>query len=131
MRAKTPADSTEEYYRRTVFIPFLDLLLAELDSIFSKHIQMVADGLMLTTEIVASKETSVTPEGVKLLAELYSQDLPGQDAVECKYHRWWKTTEGPLATTAQETLQHCSKQFYHNLHTFLQIMCTVPVTRRL
>jgi len=40
-RANTPVDNDEEYYRRACYIPFLDSLIAELESRFTGHCEAV------------------------------------------------------------------------------------------
>ena len=35
-RSNTPADTPEEYFRRTVFVPYLDLLIAAFENRFSE-----------------------------------------------------------------------------------------------
>ena len=39
--ANTPVDNDEEYYRRACYIPFLDSLIAELESRFTGHCEAV------------------------------------------------------------------------------------------
>ena len=52
--------NAEEYYRRTITIPFLDNLLAHLKERFGPFQQLVATGHCLTPKVLAEAESCQT-----------------------------------------------------------------------
>ena len=85
--------SAEEYYRRTVVIPFLDGLLEQLRERFGST-QMMASKLM---NLVPSVICSVANVNYDDLAGFYEEDLPNSALVATEVLRWKVKWEGQSA----------------------------------
>ena len=70
-RSNAPAETTEEYYKRNCAIPFLDHIIANLDSRFSPLALKATSLLCFLPSIVCTKEIDL-----KEVLELYETDLP-------------------------------------------------------
>ena len=73
-----PADTPEQYFRRSVGIPFLDFLLSQLETRFSQA-EVAADGLKLvpaTLLLSAQQGFNAVPADICSLAKLWEDDLP-------------------------------------------------------
>ena len=136
LRDNQPAATPEEYFKRSIAIPFLDHLTTELDSRF-KNADLAVDGLCLVPSTFINNQDGFmqVPEGVKTLAMLWESDLPDNTTLEAEYQRWvckWRrAAENATATipsTASEALKHCDRDFYPNLHIMFKNLCTLPVT---
>ena len=124
-RSNTPYTGPEDYYRRTVFLPFLDHIIQEMSTRFGP------------TQEKASKLFSLVPsEAIKFdadisnLVELYEDDLPSPHLTNFEYARWqrkWKGTQ-QVPENLGEALQQCDADTFPNLHVLLRIACTIPVT---
>ncbi|CAC5390836.1 unnamed protein product [Mytilus coruscus] len=135
LRNNTPATSVTEYYKRSVLIPFLDHLLNELNSRFSKHSQLVSQSLLLTPQVLVLSKTPDLPPGLQELSQMYKDDMPCIGSLTSEYHRWYKKwtsedspTDHKLPSTGIETLHACNGGFYPNIFALLKISCTPPVT---
>jgi len=53
--ANTPADKDEEYYRRACYIPFLDSLIAELESRFTGHCEAVCRLVCVIPSLISTR----------------------------------------------------------------------------
>ena len=65
------------------------------------------------------------------LVRMYQDDLPSPSIWEAELHRWkisWQHHTGDLPDTAAEALKLCNDCHYPNVHTLLQIVCTLPIT---
>ena len=130
-----PATTTEEFFRRTVAIPFLDHLSRELQDRF-QNADVAKDGLQLVpvNVVQAPRGFRKVPEGVRCLCDLWESDLPDINSVEAEFNRWcakWqrKNEEGEeIPATATKALSQCPKEFYPNLHALLRLICTLPIT---
>ncbi|KAL8564206.1 hypothetical protein ACOMHN_017475 [Nucella lapillus] len=134
-RENHPADNVEEFYRRSIAIPFLDHLSRELQERF-KNADLARDGLNLVPINVVQTPRGFTsvPEGVKCLANLWEEDHPHINGIEPEFNRscakWHREqdSEGSIPSSAAEALHHCDSRFYPNLHKLLQLVCTLPIT---
>jgi len=65
------------------------------------------------------------------LATLYQRDLPLSDNMDMELVCWetkWKNHMDDLPSKPKQTLECCQYNFFPNIHTLLQIICTLPVT---
>ena len=120
--------SAEEYFRRTVVIPFLDNLLEQLRERFGST-QMMASKLMC---LVPSVICSVDNVNYKSLVEFYEEDLPNSALVATEILRWKAKWERQCAedrpSTLKAAIDKCDRDFYPNVHMLLRLGCTLPVT---
>ena len=69
---------------------------------------------------------------IEAALEFYENDLPSPHVVDVELLRWkrkWCSTEdADLPTSAVQTLAACDREFFHNIHTLIRILCTLPIT---
>ena len=82
-RSNTPGDTPEEYYRRTISIPFLDKLLSHLESRFSDIQQKAIDGMKIVPSVLMDK--SVPQCTSQDLLDNYGEDLPSPGCFESEF----------------------------------------------
>lgn len=84
-RSNVPADNAEEYYRRTVFLPFLSNMQSQIKTRFAKH------NNILTKFLCLIKEDGVASDFI-VLAKFYSQvdtNFCVQDEeLVCEFELW-------------------------------------------
>ena len=73
-RSNTPASDPCEYYRRTITIPLLDHLLAELERRFSPHQKLAMEGLYLIPSVLVTKDLPAVSSVIIELGKLYVVD---------------------------------------------------------
>ena len=128
-RDNTPGDIPEEYFRRTLTIPFIDQLLQHMEKRFSPLQSKAIQGLRLVpTVLMSMTDTRELDE----IVSIYEEDLPSPATWEAELHRWrvsWQDidSESMLGTPA-EALVSCNKDLYPNIYTLLKIICTLPLT---
>jgi len=120
--------SAEEYYRRTIVLPLLDNLITQMKERFGRTQVLVAKLINLVPSVI----TTVDDFSYEEATSFYSDDLPNPALVSTEVWRWrekWsKEDAAGRPATLQAALKACDKDFFPNVHTFLRIACTVPVT---
>ena len=91
--SNVPATTPEEYWRRSVFVPFLDTLIAELNGRFSAMSKKAVQALLLTPENL----DRLTDGAISDLHEAFLSDLPDDSSFVAELERWRKKWEGVLA----------------------------------
>lgn len=124
---KYPADNSEEYYRRSVFFPYLDICMDQLRERFNAQ----ADIAYSLSRLLPAFVTDLTDTS-KLRASIhfYESLLPG--GVECfevEFMRWktyWKRQPEEIRL---DTLCEAEKLgTYPMIEALLRIFATLPVT---
>ena len=123
----TPASNPSEYYRRTITVPILDHLPAELDRRFTSH-QKTAYKVTIWCHQFWEKR-------IFKLCPLYAVDLPDLSSLNAELENWhtkWESEEkeygfNALPSTLSSTLPRISC-FYPNIKALLTVLCTLPVT---
>ncbi|XP_022182999.1 52 kDa repressor of the inhibitor of the protein kinase-like [Myzus persicae] len=115
-RSNVPSNNIEEYYKKSIFIPYLDDLMMALNERFIPH-----------------NETITSLQYVLPTVEFYENDLPGlNDVIEAEYEIWqakWKNIEDNLRpTTAIEALSVCDNLMYPNMYELIKILAIIPVS---
>ena len=126
-RSNVEADTPQVYWRRTVFLPFLDHLLSELSSRFTEHNKRAIEGLQLLPITI----NSVNEERVKQLYEHFKQDLPAPESFNQEFKLWtqrWKSCSSILPQNISETLEQVDSKVYPNICTILHLLMIIPVT---
>ncbi|CAH3142371.1 unnamed protein product [Pocillopora meandrina] len=123
--ANAPHDTSEEYYRRNLFIPFLDHITQEMSSRFGSTQKTAVQllGLMLSA-IVADTNVDIAE-----VLEMYMSDLRSPQTLDIEYDRWmrkWQSETDKL-DALQTALQACDPDIFPNIHLLLRIACTIPV----
>ena len=129
-RSNLPADTVEEYWRRTVFIPYLDHLLTELSSRFSQLAKSALQGMLLLPKQVGK----ITPNNVDELLSAYEHDLPSAASFKQEVKLWcnmWqheKESSLILPQNLPETCRETSPNRFPNIARVLPLLMVAPVT---
>lgn len=120
-------DTAEEYYRRTIFLPCLDLLIEQLNSRFEEN-----KNILSAIEIVIPANCKA--EKLDLLENLsiYYENECSIMAVKAEFLLWcekWKNTEKvSRPKNVLEALDSCDAKFFPNIHNLIKILCTLPIS---
>lgn len=125
MRNNVPADSVEEYYRRSVYIPFLDAFVSSLNSKFIKHKNILQPFQHLLSSETGSIENAVS--SLENLAEFY--DLRS-NSIQGEIKLWHQSLAmaSVKPKSAVEAIPLCNHNLFPVISELLQIMATLPVT---
>ena len=108
--------SPEEYYCRSLAIPFLDHLKSEIESRFASHIVLAMKCLCIIPSCF-SHQTANDDE----IVEFFSSDLEYISAAKAELHLWqahFKEQE-QLPDTPQSALKHATPMLYPNIRKML------------
>ena len=131
-RANPPADTPEEYYKRAVFFPFVDTVLAQIEERFLRHKSNWEKLLLILPSKIVS--TSVKFETIVESLKFYEKFLAGDlDEVKSEFLRWkqiWMDeSDETRPKTVIEALHACvSFGTYPNFEILLKIFATLPIT---
>lgn len=123
-RVNIAADSAEDYYRISIFIPYVDYFLTQLKERFLNH-EQVFNGFMCLFRHETSEQERLQFES---LVHFYAPLIEPSSFAEL---RLWKTrmSKDHLSLKcASEALQKCDKVVFPNVYKLLQILCTLPVS---
>ena len=128
-RSNIPAATPEEYWRRSVFIPFLDTLKAELNARFSPMSKKAVQGLLL----MPMHLSRLTYDAVSDLREAYKSDLPDEWSLTTEVERWKKKWEGIPLEKLPKSLkglltEHINAYAYPNIARIFHLLLVIPVT---
>lgn len=139
-RSNHPFENPEEYYRRSIYIPFLDNLIGELEERFSPHKKKI----FVIEKLVPSRCADISSEEFVETIKFYShilQDVCGSYcSVERDFHseiaQWklfWKHQKSDnLPTSAISVLHEINKKTSFSnfpiITTLLRILATMPAT---
>lgn len=126
-RNNVPAQTPEEYYRRSVFFPFLDGILTQISSRFCNHEAAVLRLCGLLPKFAPSVSFSDIEEGVHHYAALLPRSV---EAVEVEFQTWQILCRGMTNPPfdCMSSLDLCDKTFYPAIHSLLSIFATLPVS---
>ena len=126
-RSNTPAETSQEYYRRNLAIPFVDHIIVQLESRFSCLSKQSASLLGLVPSVMCRKDIDITEA-----ANLYDSDLPSPELLRSELFRWKQKfislQPDQMPSSWASALKQCDKDFFPNVHVLLRIACTLPCT---
>lgn len=126
-RSNVPPSTPEEYYCRTVYIPFLDDLIRSLEDRFESHkATIVSLQCVLPTRCQNCEYVSIEPA-----VKFYGSDVGHEDVVESEFQLWcirWKRENCDLPITALESLVQCNKGLFPNIYILLKLLAVLPVS---
>lgn len=128
-RENVPADSTSEYFKRAVTIPFLDPLMSQIQSRFSESNLDALDVMYVMPHYVVSEPN--WEEHFSRFLRKYADDLPDPDFIQCELRMWrlkMSNLKDPLPTNLEELLPYADRFSFPNILTALKIFGTIPVT---
>lgn len=80
-----PFQSTQEFYRKTVFIPHLDDILLSLNERFLSHNEIINSLQYVLPNMIIDKPYPIN----KIAVTFYQDDLKGfDDIIEAEYQLW-------------------------------------------
>ena len=128
-RNNVPTDSAMEFYRRAVWLPFLDTMLSQFAERFNSQAKIV----MGMCTIIPSQCVDSNVSQFLKASSIYGQFLDGGSAAcEIEYGRWqrkWaKIAKSERPETVVGALKNCDATIYPNIAILLQIFATIPVT---
>ena len=132
-RCNTPAETAEEYYRRTISIPVFDELLSHLNSRFSEmQIKAIRAMEIVPSEFMRNALLQKNHlESLKKDLEFYNEYIPNVSYLEQELRLWhckWSSYPYELPNTPSKSLQHASERMFPNINCLLRVICTLPVT---
>jgi len=128
-RANTPADSPEEYYKRSLVIPFLDELSAQLKSRFTADDDAHVASLFKLLPAIIKEVNDFKDLEQNLL--FWEVDLPSPHGLLNELKMWRRKWE-ECSTAEPASLLCCiaeaDEDVFSNIRQLLLIACTLPVT---
>ncbi|XP_003748679.1 52 kDa repressor of the inhibitor of the protein kinase-like [Galendromus occidentalis] len=128
-RENHPADSSEEYFRVTSYIPYLDSLIDGFISLFADARQGALKVQCLIPKFaVRSSVTDLHPA-----IEFYESDLScSVNVAKAEFERWrakWmEVPQNGVPASAIDALNHCPAADFPKINILLRILATYPVT---
>lgn len=121
-RPNVQTQSVEEYYRLSVYIPFLDYILSEMSSRFpSAPMQTIGQLQKLLSHNFSDGDIEDVLQG----AEVYKEDLPCFLALKGELKIWQQMKENIPASPVDA---YKRATVLPNIRTLCQLLCTFPVT---
>ncbi|KAK4873687.1 hypothetical protein RN001_013047 [Aquatica leii] len=128
-RSNVETESAEDYYRMTVYIPFLDFIINELTARFPKKEMECVGKLqhLLSPDLNYAYISDILQGSIK-----YKEDLPCFSALKGEFQLWKLLWQGKSPSDrpscAIEAVGECNRQLYPNIYMLLNILSTLPVT---
>lgn len=126
LRNNAPADHPESYYRRAIFVPYLDGLTAEIRARFSNLSCQAIRALCL----IPANLDHLTTDRQNELHKYYHEDLPERDSFEQEMRLWkrkWENLE-ERPSTLTSTLKAVNVRQFPNVATIMRIVLLQPAT---
>ena len=126
-RSNVEFTTPEEYYCRTIFIPFIDSLIQQLNERFSGKTKSAMSGMYLIPSVVEKLSKSE-------IFEYYQSDLPSKSSFSEEIQLWKRNwaNEKSVPTTLSETLKYIitknMKEIFPNVTRILSILQTPAAT---
>jgi len=131
-RSNVPASSAQEYYRRAVFLPFVDCCMAQMKERFNKQ---ALTACQLTALLPSHCANSDFREDIEPAGTFYSKFMPSGNtaSLQMEFLRWQKywnrQSSESRPETAVEALRAATQLgTYPAICVLLQIFATLPVT---
>ena len=126
-----PAQSAEEYFRRAVYIPLLDSIVNDLKDRLSPDVMNLFKlGVFVPKANYSCMDEDI--ETIKQLANEYKllHNNTPVSVILSEYRLWvvkWQRTE-PIPHCISDVIKNCDTEMYPNIHMFLCILATLPVS---
>jgi hypothetical protein len=126
-RCYVQENSPEDYFRISLFIPFIDSCINELNERFLSHKTM----LKYFTCLLPSSNGKFDEENIKQLIEIYQGDLDcGKLAAVEEIKKWQQkfVQTQVFQKNSLDALQEYNETIFPSIFKLLQILATLPVT---
>ena len=128
-RENVSAESTSQYFKRTISIPFLDHLVNQIHARFSETNLDALDALYAMPNSVLTDSAWLV--GFSRFVKKYESDLPEYRYLATELEMWserCRQIEGPPPLTVQDLLPYVDNLSFPNILTAFKIFATIPVT---
>ena len=101
-RNNVESSTPEEYWRRAVFVAFMDHVVKEFEERFSQLSENCIRGL----KVIPSRVTSLSAEDEDVIIQHFKDDLPSPGSFTQKVRRWktfWAGRSEELPSTLSDT----------------------------
>ncbi|GBM46498.1 repressor of the inhibitor of the protein kinase [Araneus ventricosus] len=123
-----PDSTEEEYYRRAVYVPYLDNFCNSLKERFESHKETVASLQHILPEFC----TKTDFYSLEAAFNFYEEYLSHKEVVQSEFMSWkekWSQEKSEnLPKTAISSLEKCDKTFFPNIYILLKLLAVVPVS---
>lgn len=126
-RDNVPAVDSAEYYRRSLFLPFVDFLMAELNQRFTLHRKVMS----ALQNILPVHCSDIKPEQVAECVDFYKDILPDPEHLSSEMTVWqkkWQSVNGDRPSSAMDAFLACNTDFFPNIKILLRVLATLPVS---
>ena len=129
-RSNTPSATTEEYFSRNIYLPFLDNLIQQFSIRFGDLEKQAVRALNLIPSNVADIET----ETAEAILNYYRDDLPSPDSFQQELklwqHMWGNVAVGARPNTLSDTLADSKscRIMYPNVTKIIHLFLLTSVT---
>lgn len=125
-RANIPTKDPEEYFRITLFLPFLDSFVQQLNDRFVNHQNIICGFQMLV------KSSAFDEEKLRELVDFYANDVDDFYRVKSETILWnrYLTDTNIQYNSVIQILNECNSDLFPNIRVYklLQILITLPIT---
>ena len=128
-RDNTPSESVAEYWKRTVAIPFLDIVCSEIQSRFSIEKRAHYELCALIPSVITAKTSEEIAELTKVLKDKWDHLLPTPSAFEMEMSRWAHHCNHVKEEKSVRSLLslHADATFFPNIRELLKILAVLPM----
>ncbi|XP_065939478.1 52 kDa repressor of the inhibitor of the protein kinase [Magallana gigas] len=124
-RVNVPADNVPQYYKRAVFYPFLEHLVAEITDRL-----LVPENRFHAQALIPSRLQELTNQKQADIAQHYGVHLPHFNQLDEEIKRWktrWQMSD-VKPDNLSTTLEHTNPVLFPNIYKVLLILITMPVS---
>lgn len=124
-------ESCVEYYKISIFLPWIDYFLSSVERRFTKHKAVIAKFMVLLPngEVATKKQR----EEFISLAGFYENDInePNDAILEAELRLWYQkfiSYEGQVPKNPYDAINMCSADIFPSVFVLLKIFATLPVS---
>jgi hypothetical protein len=131
-RSNANAATPEDYYRVSIFIPYLDSVIQQLEERFINHKSILQGFMSLIPEDPRMALSDQQENSIKNLGKFYENDLScSEDELISETRLWYRHLEKYSVKDMKNAMDRfviCSEKLLPNVHKLLQILLTLPVS---
>lgn len=127
-RNNVPYSTQEEYYRRAVYLPYLDDFCNSLKERFEPHKETVASLQNILPEYCIKTDFCALEPAFNF----YEEDLSHKEVVQSEFmlwkEKWSQEKSEDLPKSAISSLEKCDQGFFPNIYILLKLLAVLPVS---
>ena len=134
-RNNIPAESSQQYFKRAIFIPFLDSILEQFSMRFSNLAQRAAYALTLVpcSSTTTCASVHVHQPEIDAILDFYGEDMPASESFVQELKSWqhmWNSVEDAKPSTLSQTLMddRVCPVMYPNITKIMSLFLLTSVT---